>query len=130
MTRIESLRALAPGLSSVPDDTVQMMLDMAADMLSRRQFGRNFDRACLLLAAHYLTLWNRIGQEEGGAGSAALVSGAVVMEKEGDLQRQYGSAGAEAFSASEIVLKKTLYGQMFLALQKRCVIPVVMRQGR
>lgn len=130
MTKIESLRALAPELSHIPDDTVNMVLDMTADMLSRRQFGRNFNRACLLLAAHYLTLWDQVGKAEGGAGSASLVSGAVVMEKEGDLQRQYGSVGTEASSDAESVLRKTLYGQMFLALQKRCVIPVVMRQGR
>lgn len=128
MPTLEELRKLAPELADVPDDTAAMMMDMAEDMVSRKQFGSAYDRAVLLLTAHYLTLWSRIGQE-GSAAAASLTAGEVTSEREGDLQRSYGSGASGYTSPTEKMLAKTLYGQMFLALRSRHVVSVVTRMG-
>lgn len=128
MATLEELRKLAPELADVPDDTAAMMMAMAGDMVSRKQFGTAYDRAVLLLAAHYLTLWKQIGQE-GSAAAASLTAGEVTSEREGDLQRSYGSGASGYTSPTEKMLSKTLYGQMFLALRHRYVVPVMTRMG-
>ncbi len=128
MTPAEKLRKLAPELKDVPDDTVQMVLETAEDMVSRKQFGKLYERACLLLAAHYLTLWKQIGQE-GSAAAASLTAGEVTSEREGDLQRSYGGAASGYTSPTEKALAKTLYGQWFLSLRSRCIVPVLTRMG-
>lgn len=129
MTQIEELRKLAPELDSVPDDTVNLMLGMTGDMVNPRSFGTDYDRACVLLAAHYITLWNRVAAA-GDASDAGVTSGEVVMEKEGDLQKQYGTPSFSGYTTNtERLLGRTLYGQMFLALRARHILPVMTRMG-
>ena len=66
--------------------------------------------------AHQLTLLNIASNSEAGAGDISLIAGDVLMEKEGDLQRQYCNVNTSD-SETNSLLNKTYYGKMFISLR-------------
>ena len=98
---------------------------MVADFVSESRFGPFYAKAVALYAAHLLKL-NEIAEDEGAA-SGAITAAGIVMEKEGDLQRQYGSSTST--STADEFLRKTLYGTLFLQLRSMCIVPAVTRMG-
>lgn len=129
MTALELFRQMAPELADIPDDRVQLELDFQGDAVSRDKYGKYWERAVIYLAAHSLTLSQLI--QSGSAGSAAITGGQIVMEKEGDLQRQYGSgtAGGSASGDGDSLLRKTAYGLLFLSLRDMLIVPAMTRMG-
>lgn len=113
-------RIAAPEFSEVEDATILANLDFYADLVSRKNFGRFYERAVALLTAHYMALANTAAQE--GSGSSSITAGAVIREKEGELERQY----SESTDGNEL-LAKTIYGQQYLALRRVCIIPLTVR---
>ncbi len=79
-----------------------------------------FTRAVAYLIAHELALAEMIADE--GASSGIITSGAIQSEKEGDLERSYGSV-----EGSNTLYDKTSYGRMFLSIRKICIVPVTVR---
>lgn len=130
MTQLEIFRKIAPEFKQIPDDEVQGMLDLAGDILSKKRFGKMYDRAVALLAAHQFTLQTMIANDENAGAATSLTSGALVSEREGDLQRSYGGmASSSSGDDMDSLLKKTVYGLQFLALRSMCVVPVMTRMG-
>lgn len=130
MTQLEIFRKIAPEFKRIPDDEVQGMLDLAGDILSKKRFGKMYDRAVALLAAHQFTLQTMIANDENAGAATSLTSGALVSEREGDLQRSYGGmASSSSGDDMDSLLKKTVYGLQFLALRSMCVVPVMTRMG-
>lgn len=126
MSQLEMLRALAPELSGVTDERANIVLGIADGVISKKVFGADYDSACVLYAAHILTMQNRV-EETGSAADMSVTAGDVTSEREGDLQRTYASGIGSGGTAFSRLLGKTLYGQMLLALQARHVVPVVTR---
>lgn len=130
MTQLEIFRKIAPEFKQIPDDEVQGMLDLAGDILSKKRFGKMYDRAVALLAAHQFTLQTMIANDENAGAATSLTSGALVSEREGDLQRSYsGMASSSSGDDMDSLLKKTVYGLQFLTLRSMCVVPVMTRMG-
>lgn len=118
MTQLQYFRLLAPEFSSIIDATVEQWLSMAGTRINVA--GLDTERAAqaaALYAAHSL----RLTQTQASDGNAAL--GAVVSEKEGDLQRTYG-----ALKGSDSWLGQTPYGQQYLDLtQVICGVGIMTR---
>lgn len=65
-----------------------------------------------------------------GGGDPTFTAGALTHEKEGDLERGYASNSNNGNdSNSDALLKKTIYGQMFLQLRDMAIVPVTMRMS-
>lgn len=130
MTQLEMFRKIAPEFQQISDDEVQGMLDLVGDILSKKRFGKMYDRAVALLAAHQFTLQTMIASDENAGAATSLTSGALVSEREGDLQRSYGGmASASSGDDMDYLLKKTVYGLQFLTLRSMCIVPVMTRMG-
>ena len=121
MTSLEVFRLVAPEFAEITDEVVLANIELYSDLVSQRNFGRYYERAVALLSAHYMALAN-IAAVDGSSGSS-ITAGAVVREKEGDLERQYGES-----ANSNDLLAKTLYGKQYLDLRKMCIIPVTVRK--
>ena len=104
------------------DEDVTAMAEFYADFISKKRFGKFYARALVLLIAHEYALSGIASVY--GSSSAALSGGAVRMEKEGDLQREYQVEGQE-----QSLYAKTVYGRKFMDLKKMCIFPVVTRFG-
>lgn len=102
----DDLLALAPEIAD--NSRVDLFLGYAALRVNRRIFSGKADFATLLLAAHMLTRFS--------ADMSAGVSGAVTMEKVGDLQTQYGRLGLAGDGDDE--LNTTTYGAHFVSLRR------------
>lgn len=120
-------RTIAPEFTTdiVSDAAAETEFSMVADFVSESRFGPFYAKAVALYAAHLLKL-NEIVEDE-GATSGAITAAGIVMEKEGDLQRQYGSRTST--STADEFLRKTLYGTLFLQLRSMCIVPAVTRMG-
>lgn len=126
---LKLFRLLAPDLSTVDDETVIIMLELCGPMISKERFGDLYDQALVYLVAHRLLYTNLIAN--GGAGSAKLISGHIVSEKEGDLARSFGSVSGNGNGATSYIdnLDKTSYGLEFKRIRDMCILPIVTRFG-
>lgn len=130
MTQLEMFRKIAPEFAQISDEEVQGMLDLVGDILSKKRFGKMYDRAVALLAAHQFTLQTLIASDENAGAATSLTSGALVSEREGDLQRSYGGMSSSSSGDDmDSLLKKTVYGLQFLTLRSMCIVPVMTRMG-
>lgn len=129
MTQLEMFRKIAPEFAQISDEEVQGMLDLVGDILSKKRFGKMYDRAVALLAAHQFTLQTLITNDENAGAATSLTSGALVSEREGDLQRSYGGMASSSGDDMDSLLKKTVYGLQFLTLRSMCIVPVMTRMG-
>lgn len=113
---LELIRKIAPEFNEMNDDELTGFIDVYADLVSKKYFGKHYNKAVGFLVAHQLTLFNIANNSEAGAADSSLIAGDVLMEKEGDLQRQYGNVNTSD-SETDNLLNKTYYGKMFIALR-------------
>lgn len=121
--------ALCPDLADVSEDTVLVYRDMAAPMISESKFGDLYPQALVYLTAHRMAYQNLIA--EGGSSSGAVIAGNIVSEKEGDLQRSYGSAGSGASGSGSgaDAYDKTAYGILFKQIRDMRILAAATRFG-
>lgn len=120
MTILEVFRLIAPEFADVTDEVVQANIDLYADMISKKNFGRFYERAVAFYTAHNMALANIVSAE--GSSGSSITAGAIIREKEGDLERQYSEGGS-----STDLFDKTLYGRQYQSLLRLCVVPVTVR---
>lgn len=105
-----ALKAYAePELDSLSDPQLQRALDKAGIIVSESAWGDSYTQGMLALAAHFAYLASVVGETGGG--------GAVIMEKEGDVERRYSQANAGAsefestgFGSTYMMLRRTIVG--------------------
>jgi len=87
-------RVIAPQFSGYTDEEILAKIEVYHDFCSRKRFGRYWQRAVALLVAHYIAL-EVLSESDGdgatGVSGGKVVGGGITSEKEGDLQRSYGS---------------------------------------
>lgn len=88
----------------------------------------DYPQAVLLWAAHYLSLWllEKASVQFGGTGDSSLfVSSVSFGERHVTFgQRNMGQANENSLAPGEQMLMNTMYGQMFLMLRSRNIIPI------
>ena len=122
--------ALCPDLADVSEETVLVYRDMAAPMISESKFGDLYPQALVYLTAHRMAYQNLIA--EGGSSSGAVIAGNVISEKEGDLQRSYGSAGGGTSGNGSNYTDsydKTAYGILFKQIRDMRILAAATRFG-
>lgn len=118
-------RIVAPEFAEVEDVAVMLQIEFCKDFVSESKFGNFYGKVMAYYTAHMMKIYNVA--DENGSESGMLTAGGVVMEKEGDLQRQYSQA--ESSQSIDDMLKKTMYGRMFLQIRAMCIVPVLTRMG-
>lgn len=112
---------------TLTDEEFEVYINLIEPMLSEQKFGKLYITAFVYLIAHHVVLRKLINSADGGNGTGASDLGivsSVTSEKEGDLQRSYGSA---ASGNALDLLEKTYYGLEFKRIRAMCIIPVVTR---
>lgn len=116
MSSLALYRALVPEHAAVVDATVSTWLELAARRHTASVFGRVYPEAMVWWAAH------RIQRSPGsGASSSASAEdvGTLVMQRDGDLTRQYAqpSSASSVGSSADAELRTTRYGELYLELR-------------
>lgn len=126
---LETFRLLAPDLADATDDLVLAYRKLAEPMISESKFGDLYPQALVYLTAHRMAYQNLIA--EGGSSSGAVIAGNVISEKEGDLQRSYGSAGSGASGSGSgaDAYDKTAYGILFKQIRDMRILAAATRFG-
>lgn len=96
--------ALAPELATLPVSVQNAILALVQVMIHSCPWGDKYRQALILLAAHFGTLALR---------NASGATGAVVKERVGQVERQYGVSAM----TSKGGLDQTIYGQMYEMLR-------------
>ena len=127
---LETFRLLAPDLADATDDMVLAYRKLAEPMISESKFGDLYPQALVYLTAHRMAYQNLIA--EGGSSSGAVIAGNVISEKEGDLQRSYGSAGGGTSgngSNYTDAYDKTAYGILVKQMRDMRILAAATRFG-
>jgi Protein of unknown function (DUF4054) len=138
-----------PAIVATPE-AIQMWLDTAAMMVDNTWYINDYQPAILFLAAHYLTTAlaleaaAALGGGAGGGGgstgstdtasagpvylSSVSIEGRTVSFRQGGTSsstRASQAAGAGITSQTDAALRRSLYGQIFIELRRRNVIPIL-----
>lgn len=103
------------------DEELEVYINFVSPMLSESVFGNMYITAFVYLMAHHVVLRQLIAQYGENGSSDVGITGSVTSEKEGDLQRSFGS------KADFDMLDKTYYGIEYKRLCAMCIVPVVTR---
>ena len=122
-----------PAMADVTDAELTSDIEIYRDYVSEKRFGKLFPKALAYFIAHMRTLNDMIANAvvSGGVADGSVAPGALIREKEGDLERSYADPSASGSSDTDVeaLLKKTVYGQQFLMLRAMVIVPVTIRQG-
>ena len=116
------IRATMKEFSEVSDEEVNVFIDLAEPLISKKRFGKKYEQALAYLAAHKMKmagLGKKIGSF-GGIGDAIGISS--VSEGETSVSFSNNLAGAASADAEYGL---TVYGMQFLQLRRSCVITIV-----
>ncbi|MBT8490922.1 MAG: DUF4054 domain-containing protein [Deltaproteobacteria bacterium] len=120
-TAQEIIVAKSPSLSG--DSRLDDFVNLAKLTVGQTIFGTRYQYALALVALHMLTLDSQSGGSSTGSGTGA--AGGVKSEKEGDLQRSYGSVDSSSIgNASDAYFSTTSFGQEYLNLKKSLILPI------
>ena len=130
---IAVFRLTVPAMAEVTDEELTSDIEIYRGYVSEKRFGKLFPKALSYFIAHMRTLNDMIANAvaDGGVADGNVATGALIREKEGDLERAYAdtSTSGSCDTEAEALLKKTLYGQMFLQLRAMAIVPVTIRRG-
>lgn len=130
---IEAFRLTVPAMAEVTDEELTSDIEIYRDYVSEKRFGKLFPKALSYFIAHMRTLDAMIANAVvgGGVADGNVATGALIREKEGDLERSYADPSASGSSDTDVeaMLKKTVYGQQFLMLRAMVIVPVTIRRG-
>lgn len=126
---IFAFRSQFPEFSSVKDADIATILNTADIYFDGSQWSADdFGLARMYWAAHMLTLSQMQGAsiELGGTGMADLFLRQVRIGERtvGFGQRQFAKAAAAGAGPGEEMLSYTYYGQMFIQLRTRNIMPI------
>ena len=123
-------RIIGGEFSAIPDDDVtdesgtvygmNTYLELYADQISAKRFGKSYTKALAYLTAHKLKMMDKGADDGFGSMGAAL---RVASASEGETSVSFSSSISTADAESEYGL--TIYGVEFLTLKRNAIIPIV-----
>lgn len=121
---LEILRMIAPEFKPVKDEDVSKFLSICEPLVSKKVFGRVYDQALALLAAHRMKMAgygaNPMGGSASDGGAAAGFGLASVAEAGANMS--FNTANINAGDDSWYALSP--YGMEFLNLRRMYVVPI------
>ena len=121
---LDILRTTAPEFKAVSDEQVQKFLELCVPLVSKSRFGKLYDQALALLAAHRMKLSglgvSAIGGFSGEGGAAAGFQLASVAEA--SVNVSFNTANINTATDSWYALAP--YGLEFLNLRRLLIMPI------
>jgi hypothetical protein len=126
---IYQFRSLFPEFDSAVDADIASSLDVSALWLDQTIYtAQDYPMAIMFWAAHYLSLklQQLASVQFGGTGATDLYINKISFgERRVSFgQRQYEMASEKMLGPGEQMLMSTIYGQQFIQLRARNVVPV------
>lgn len=120
MTDVELFRMNAGEFADVSDSDVLKWIRIVRPLISKKRFGRLYQQAIVLLAAHKMKLAGLGDNTTGSIGDVMRVS----SYSEGEVSVSYGVAqNINATVDAEYTL--TIYGLQYLNLRRLVIVPIV-----
>lgn len=121
---LEIFRVVAPEFSKLADDEVETMVELCEPLVSKRRFGRVYNQALALLAAHRFKLAGKGESVLGsGAGAAGATAGfGLASVSEGSTSVSFNNANVNTGDDSWYAL--TTYGMEFLNLRRIFIMSI------
>lgn len=128
MTVIEMVRLISNGeFADVGDEEIEAWDEFVTPLVSKKQFGKLYDRAKALLICHKLKMagygTNPLG--ELGAISNSFVASSV---SDGGSSISFANSGPSNI-AMNAEYGMTIYGMQYLQLLRVCVVPINISRG-
>jgi len=129
MTAIEIIRLIGTEFDMIDDETIEQWIEFVRPLVSRKQFGKLYERALALRVCHSMKI-NGLGESAlgdlasvGGGGSGGV---SVASVSDGGTSLSFNSgAGSWMYADAELTL--TNYGLQYLQLRHECIIPIRIR---
>lgn len=127
---LKIFRIIGAEFSEIPDDDVtdssgtvygvNTYLELYADQISAKRFGKSYTKALAYLTAHKMKMMDRGAEDGFGSMGAAL---RVASASEGETSVSFSSSISTTDPESEYGL--TIYGVEFLTIKRNVIIPIV-----
>ena len=133
---LKILRIVAPEFNSIPDEDtvnedgsitygVKTYMQLWADAVSCRRFGKAYAKALAYLTAHRLKMMD-MGDSAGSDGLGSMSLGLrIASASEGETSVSFGSGGMASSQDPDADYALTIYGLEFLKLRRGAIIPIV-----
>lgn len=120
------LRSRFPEFSTVKDANVQAAIEMAKVWVDPKVWSTtDYPDAVIYWAAHWLSLQaQQLASTEAG-GADIFVSGIDFGERHVTFSQRSVSKNSGTIGPGEELLSQTIYGQLYLMLRSRNIIPVM-----
>lgn len=127
---LKIFRIIGDEFKAIPDDDVtdgsdtvygvNTYLELFADQISAKRFGKSYTKALAYLTAHKLKMMDKGADDGFGSMGSAL---RVASASEGETSVSFTNTISTTDAESEYAL--TIYGIEFLTLKRNVIIPIV-----
>ena len=121
---LEILRTIAPEFKAVSDEEAQKFLDLCAPLVSKSRFGKLYDQALALLAAHRMKLSGLGVSVIGGAAGAGGAAAGVQRARGAAARVNVSFNPANINTGTDSWYALTPYGLEFLNLRRLLIMPI------
>ena len=125
MTVIEMVRMVSDEFSSVTDGEIQNWVEFCEPMVSRKQFGKLYERALALFVCHKMKMAGLGTNTLGDLGKISNSFSASSVS-DGGSSISFASSGAGNLQ-TDAEYAMTVYGLQFLQIRKLAIFPIRIR---
>ena len=129
MTVVEMVRLISGDeFANLPDAEIEKWDEFVSPLVSKKQFGKLYDRAKALLICHKLTM---AGLGENALGALGKVGNSFVASSvsDGGSSISYANGGASGNIQMNAEYGFTVYGMQYLQLLKMVIVPINITRG-
>lgn len=121
MEALQIFRLVAKEFEAISDEEIKTFMEVYSDQISKKRFGKSYDKALAYLTAHKLKM---SGYGDIDATGNIADSLRVSSYSEGETSISFSTnQGANLQSDAEFAL--TIYGLEFLTLRRNVIIPII-----
>lgn len=121
MEAIKIFRLVAKEFSDISDENIKVFMELYADQISKKRFGKSYEKALAYLTAHKLKMSGYGDTDSTGTISDSL---RVSSYSEGETSISF-STNQNSMLQSDAEFALTVYGLEFLTLRRNAIIPII-----
>lgn len=122
MTVIEMIRLIGKEFADIPDEELELWIELASPMVSARKFGKLYTQGLAYLVCHLMKLQGLGTGDDAGFGSIAD-SLRVSSYSEGSRSISFGGINLYNGTA-DAELGMTVYGMRFIDIRRMVIVPI------